>query len=148
MSIPKAWILRGAVLLLILAVAAAVVLSRRSEQAPPFVSKLDRQPVIALKLNPDVAESLRNLGRSDAAYFHSWPIQARKELSPDESARVRQVLEAASTYGEGDEQCFEAEAAFRFGAGSAGAAEVELLISSRCRRIQLVESGASRVAEF
>ena len=138
MSKPRAWILFSTILLLILA---AVALSRRSDNTPPFVPKLDRQPVSALQLNPDSQESLKNLERNDAAYFHSWRILGQKELSMAEIARVRQVLEQAQNYGGNAEKCFEPEAAFRFGA------DVEVLISSRCHRIQFVETHASRIAE-
>jgi hypothetical protein len=138
MSRTRIWILSCAILLLVLAGVAAL---RRADHAPSFTSKLEGRPVIALWLNPDSQESLTNLQRNDADFFHSWRILAQKELSKDEILRVRQVLEQASNYGGSAEKCFETEAAFRFGP------DLEVLISSKCHRIQVVETHPNPIAE-
>lgn len=109
-------------------------------QRPEFVPSLPG-PVVALRLDADAGKSFKNLGRDDAAYFHSWAKLAERNLSTSEADRIRSILEDPASYGGSPDKCFEPECAFQFGSS------VDVLVSPKCRRIQFVAT-ASRTADL
>ena len=127
--------LRLPIALIIAAGIAAVLLWPRGSsrvEAPP---KLGMGKITAFRLNPDVQESMKNLGHNDTEFFHSWPVLKSSELSEDQAARLRAIVQDPDTYGVSDKKCFEPGAAFRIEDENS---PTELLLSLECKQARVI----------
>ena len=119
-----------------------VILALRTRPSPRVavtIPDLAGSPIVALQLDPDVDQSMKSLSRNDTEYFHSWKVLRQTTLSAVNAELFRSLLAAPESYGGTGEKCFEPEWAFKIGAST------DVLVSLKCRRVQVVQNHAAQM---